>query len=44
MQVNCFYEYDIKKNTLISKIKFVDIISYSKDTSQNPFMFKISYG
>lgn len=44
MHVNCFYEYDIKKNTVSSKIKFIDIISYSKETTQNPYTFKISYG
>lgn len=44
MQINCFYEYDIKKNIVTSKIRFIDIISYTKDTSQNPYIFKISYG
>lgn len=43
-QVNTLYEYDLKNNTITLQINLIDIISFAKDVSQNPYLLKISYG
>lgn len=34
----------MKNNTINQQINLTDIISFSKDISQNPFILKITYG
>lgn len=40
--MNHLYEYDLKGN-LAQKINLLDVVSFTKETQQSPFILKITY-
>lgn len=42
LQINQLYEYDLKSN-LVQKISLLDVVSFTKETQQSPFVLKVTY-